>query len=72
MAFLDTRGHHLLAYTLDDLAWVEALPGLAADARLRRLEIRLVNGVPVRSSPVAAALDAAGFVPTPRGLVVRG
>jgi ATP-dependent Lhr-like helicase len=72
IAFLDPRGHHLLAYDLDDAGWVAVLPGLVRDERLRRLEIQRVNGLPVRSTPFAAALDAVGFVPTPRGVVFRG
>jgi ATP-dependent Lhr-like helicase len=72
VAFLDPRGHHLLAYDLDDLDWLEILPTLVRDDRVRRLEIQRVNGVPVRSTPLGPALDAVGFVPTPRGVVFRG
>ena len=72
VAFLDPRGRHLLAYDLDDVGWVEVLPGLVRDARLRRLEIQRINGLPVRSTAFGPALDAVGFVPTPRGVVFRG
>ncbi|MBM3659147.1 MAG: hypothetical protein FJW95_06545 [Actinobacteria bacterium] len=61
----------MLAFDLDDVDWVAALPGLVHDDRLRRLEIQRVNGLPVRSTPFGVALDAVGFVPTPRGVVFR-
>ena len=72
IAVLDPRGHHLLAYDIDDLEWLGALPALVHGERVRRLEIQRVNGVPVRSTPFGPALDAVGFVPTPRGVVFRG
>jgi len=72
VAFLDPRSHHVLAHDGDDVDWVDVLPGLVRDDRLRRLEIQRVNGVPVRSTAFGPALDAAGFVPTPRGVVFRG
>ena len=71
VAFLDPRGQHLLAYDAVDLGWVVELPGFAQRAGVARLEIRRVNGAPVRSTPFGAALDDAGFVATPRGLVFR-
>ena len=40
VAFLDPRGHHLLAYDVDDLDWVDGAPGLVHETRVRRLEIR--------------------------------
>jgi ATP-dependent Lhr-like helicase len=71
-AFLDTRSRQLLVYDLDSLDWIDALPTLVTSQQVRRLEIERVNGLPVRATPVGAALDARGFVPTPRGLVLRG
>ena len=70
-AFLDPRGHHLLAFDVEHLDWVAMLATLAREGRVRRLEIQRVNGVPVRTTPIGAALDEAGFVPTPRGVVFR-
>jgi ATP-dependent Lhr-like helicase len=72
VAFLDPRGHHVLAFDPDDVDWVDVLPALVRDERLRRLEIQRVNGLPVRATPLGPALDAVGFVPTPRGVVFRG
>ena len=71
VAFLDPRGRHVLAFDVDDLDWVGVLARRRARGRVRRLEIQRVNGVAVRSTPVASALEAAGFVPTPRGVVLR-
>jgi len=71
VAYFDPRGHHVLAFDLDDVDWVGALPGVVRAGRVRRLEIQRVNGVAVRSTPVATALEHAGFVPTPRGVVLR-
>jgi ATP-dependent Lhr-like helicase len=71
VAFFDPRGHHVLAFDVDDVDWVGALPEVVSAGRVRRLEIQRVNGVAVRSTPVASALEHAGFVPTPRGVVLR-
>jgi ATP-dependent Lhr-like helicase len=71
-AFFDPRSHHVLAFDPDDVGWVAALADLVRAERPRRLEIQRVNGLPVRATALAVALDAAGFVPTPRGLVLRG
>jgi ATP-dependent Lhr-like helicase len=71
VAFFDPRGHHVLAFDVDDVDWVDALPEVVRAGRVRRLEIQRVNGVAVRSTPVVAALEHAGFVPTPRGVVLR-
>ena len=46
-------------------------PGGRARRARPTTEIQRVNGVTVRSTPVAAALEHAGFVPTPRGVVLR-
>jgi ATP-dependent Lhr-like helicase len=72
VAFFDPRGHHVLAFDVDDVGWVGVLPDVVRAGRVRRLEIQRVNGVSVRSTPVAVALEHAGFVPTPRGVVLRG
>ncbi len=77
VAHLDLRAHHLRTTAgpggpPDATDWVGVLADLVARAPRRRLEIQRVNGVPVRSTPLGAALDAVGFVPTPRGVVLRG
>jgi len=52
-------------------AWIEAFSTLVKDGRLRRLELHRVDGSPVRETPVAGVLAAAGFVPTPKGLALH-
>ncbi|TAM64403.1 MAG: DEAD/DEAH box helicase, partial [Chloroflexota bacterium] len=52
-------------------AALAALSGLVADGRLRTLEIGRVDGQPAADSPWRAGLEAAGFRPGYRGLVLR-
>ena len=52
-------------------AWIEAVIGLVKDGRLRKLEIAKVDGVPVRDTPWAARLEAAGFTSAYRGMLYR-
>ncbi len=53
-------------------AWIAAVQELVKDGRLRKLEIAKVDGEPVRETPWAARLEAAGFAPGYRGMVFRG
>ncbi len=52
-------------------AWIEAIIGLVKDGRLRKLEIAKVNGEPVRETPWAARLEAAGFTSAYKGMLYR-
>ena len=52
-------------------AWIEAVIGLVKDGRLRKLEIAKVDGVPVRDTPWAARLEAAGFTSAYKGMLYR-
>ena len=52
-------------------AWIEAVIGLVKDGRLRKLEIAKVDGVPVRETPWAARLEAAGFTSAYKGMLYR-
>jgi ATP-dependent helicase Lhr and Lhr-like helicase len=74
VAWLDRRGHHLVTFPAAADAgdgWVEAIVHLVKDGRVRSLEVRKIDGVPVVESPVSAALRAAGFADGYRGLVLR-
>ena len=51
--------------------WIEPLIGLVKDGRLRKLEIARVDGRPVRETPWAARLEAAGFTPAYKGMLYR-
>ena len=52
-------------------AWIEAVIGLVKDGRLRKLEIAKVDGTPVRETPWAARLEAAGFTCAYKGMLYR-
>ena len=52
-------------------AWIEAVISLVKDGRLRKLEIAKVDGVPVRDTPWAARLEAAGFTSAYKGMLYR-
>jgi ATP-dependent Lhr-like helicase len=74
LAWVDPRGHQVVTFgpTDDDTArWVTALVARVRDGRLRSLEIRKLDGVPVGESPALGALVAAGFTHGYRGVVVR-
>ncbi len=51
--------------------WIEAIVGLVKDGRLRKLEIAKANGHPIRETPWAARLEAAGFTPAYKGMLYR-
>ena len=52
-------------------AWIDAIVGLVKNGRLRKLEIAKVDGVPIRETPWAARLEAAGFTSAYRGMLYR-
>ncbi|MCU1624412.1 MAG: associated domain protein [Frankiales bacterium] len=72
--YVERGGKTLLSFTED-----ESLVGPAADAlalavregALGRLTVEKTDGAAALSSPLGAALEAAGFHPTPRGLRLR-
>ncbi len=78
LAWFDRRGHHVVRFPVPgdeaaDAGWAEALAGLVKDDRVRAVEVRKVDGVPVGPhTPMADALRAAGFVEGYRGFVRRG
>jgi ATP-dependent Lhr-like helicase len=71
-AYLERGGRSLSVFTQDDDAWAEGIASLQKDARVRRLVVERVNGVPAADSPEADALRAAGFSDSYRGLALRG
>jgi ATP-dependent Lhr-like helicase len=74
IAWYDRRSHHLVTFphTFDDRTWAEALADLVRAGRLRRVELRKVDGEALTTSPtnadVTAAAKAAGFIDGYRGL----
>ncbi len=71
---LERGGRSLITFpgAADTSAWITAIQELVKDGRLRKLEIAKVDGVPVRETPWAARLEAAGFSPGYRGMTYRG
>ena len=73
LALLERGGRSLTTFegAESNDAWIEALMGLVKDGRLRKLEIAKVDGQPVRETPWAVRLEAAGFVSAYRGMLYR-
>jgi ATP-dependent Lhr-like helicase len=73
--YVERGGKTLLSWT-EDLAVLQACAAaLAAAVRagaLGRVTVEKADGAAVHDSPLAAALESAGFRPTPRGLRLRG
>jgi ATP-dependent helicase Lhr and Lhr-like helicase len=72
--YVERGGRSLLSWT-DDPDRLEvaarALAGAVTSGGLGRLAVERADGAGVLSSPLGAALEAAGFRPTPRGLRLR-
>ncbi len=71
--YLERGGKSVLTFTEDPAVLEVAAVELAAvvRARLRSLRVERVNGASVFGTPLAEALQAAGFVATPQGLRIR-
>ncbi|MCM2388444.1 ATP-dependent helicase [Streptomyces albipurpureus] len=74
--YMERGGRTLLAWVTDpdDPALNAAAEALASAARVGTLgtvTVERANGVPALTSPLARALEAAGFHATPRGLRIR-
>src|SRR5690606_14114161 len=72
--YLERGGRTVLAFTEDDDVLAAATRGLAQESTARRLEtltVEKVNGTGTYSAPLARQLRQAGFVESPKGLVLR-
>jgi ATP-dependent helicase Lhr and Lhr-like helicase len=73
--YVERGGKSLLSWT-DDPALLEpcaaALAAAVRDGALGRITVERADGGTVRDTPLARALQSAGFRPTPRGLRLRG
>jgi ATP-dependent Lhr-like helicase len=72
--YVERGGKTLLSWTGDPAVLGPAAAALAGAARggaLGRLTIERADGSAVQDSPLARALEEAGFRPTPRGLRLR-
>jgi ATP-dependent Lhr-like helicase len=73
--YVERGGKTLLSWTSDPALLDPAAAALADAVRegaLGRLTVERADGAGVYDSPLARALEAAGFRPTPRGLRLRG
>jgi ATP-dependent helicase Lhr and Lhr-like helicase len=73
--YVERGGKTLLSWTSDAALLEPASAALAAAVRagaLGRLTVERADGGGVYDSPLARALEASGFRPTPRGLRLRG
>lgn len=73
--YVERGGKTLLSWTADPALLGPATAALASAVRagaLGRLTVERADGGGVYDSPLAQALEAAGFRPTPRGLRLRG
>ncbi|MGP3928601.1 ATP-dependent helicase [Nonomuraea sp. KM88] len=71
--YVERGGKTLLSFT-DDTRLQPAVDALALavrDGALGKLTVERADGASIVDSPLAAALEAAGFHPTPRGLRLR-
>ena len=74
VVWYDRRSHHLVTFprTHDDRSWAESLADLVRHGRVRRVEVRKVDGEPLPTSPVnaeiTAAAKAAGWIDGYKGL----
>ena len=70
---LERGGRSLVTFPQADTtdAWIDAVIGLVKDGRLPKLEIAKVDGIPIRDTPWAARLEAAGFTSAYRGMLYR-
>ena len=70
------RGGKTLLSWIDDAAVLEpcavALAAAVREGALGRMTVERADGGTVHGSPLAKALESAGFRPTPRGLRLRG
>jgi ATP-dependent Lhr-like helicase len=73
--YVERGGRTLLSFTEDSAVLQPAADALALavrDGALGKLQVERADGAPVVASALGAALAAAGFRPTPRGLRLRG
>jgi ATP-dependent helicase Lhr and Lhr-like helicase len=72
-AFVERGARTLATFEgADPEVWTDAVASLAKDGRVRRIELRRIDGVPADEHPAADRLRAVGFVDGYRGLTLRG
>jgi ATP-dependent helicase Lhr and Lhr-like helicase len=71
--YVERGGKTLLSFVDDERLQpsVDALASAVREGALGKLTVERADGTSITESPLAAALEAAGFHPTPRGLRLR-
>ncbi|WP_329425080.1 ATP-dependent helicase [Streptosporangium sp. NBC_01495] len=71
--YVERGGRTLLSFSGDDRLQpaVDALALAVRDGALGKLTVERADGTAINDSPLGAALESAGFHPTPRGLRLR-
>jgi ATP-dependent Lhr-like helicase len=72
--YVERGGKTLLSFGAEEdlRPAVDALASAVREGALGKLTVERADGTSIVESPLAAALEAAGFHPTPRGLRLRG
>ena len=71
-AFLERGGRTLTTFAgADPAIWADAIAGLAKDGRVRKIELRQIDGIPSAEHLAAGELRRVGFADGYRGLVLR-
>ena len=71
-AYLERGARSLATFGVDPSRWADALASLVKDGRLRKIELRRIDGEPGADSAYAEALREVGFLDGYRGLLLRG
>ena len=71
-AYLERGARTLLTFGADPVAWVDALASLVKDGRLKRIQLRRIDGQDASAHAAASHLREAGFADGYRGLTLRG
>jgi ATP-dependent Lhr-like helicase len=71
-AFLERGARSLVTFDEPVDRWIDALAALVKDGRIRKIELRRIDGTSATDASIADDLSAAGFVDSFRGLVLRG
>ena len=72
-AFLERGARTLVTFPdADPALWADALASLAKDGRVRRIELRQIDGEPARRHHAVDALFGAGFADGYDGPILRG
>jgi len=71
-AFLERGAKTLVTFGADATRWADALAALVKDGRVRRIELRQIDGAAAGDHAAAPLLRQVGFTDGYRGLTLRG